>query len=200
MSLKKNISVIILAAGFSERMQKAKFLLKFNEKQSFIEKIVEEYVKFGIEDITIVLNKKGIELIKLSEITFPENIKLIINKFPEKERFYSIQIGLKNKAEKESIFLQNSDNPFVSQEILNLLFQNRLAGDVIIPSVNQKGGHPILISEKVSSAIINCQNSEYQLNKFLENFKKIKIETNDTRILLNINDSDAYNAVFKFHN
>ena len=149
-----NISVIILAAGNSSRMGKTKFLLKFDNKKNFLEKIVEEYIGFGCRNIILVLNQKGFKLLEKSNIKIDKNITTIINKYPEKERFYSIHIACKALKNTDYAFIQNADNPLINKALLNKLTNNILDFDIIVPAYKKKGGHPILISKKVIFGII----------------------------------------------
>ena len=56
----KNHSVVILAAGKSSRMGNLKFLLKYNERFTFIEKIIDTYQNYNCKEIVVVLNKEGV--------------------------------------------------------------------------------------------------------------------------------------------
>ena len=58
-------SVIILAAGDSERMGKPKQGLLFSNGKTFLEHLVSVYQRFGVKEVIIVINRK-------SHI-FPEN-------------------------------------------------------------------------------------------------------------------------------
>ncbi len=56
----KKYSAIILSAGKSSRMGVPKFSLMFDDKSTFLEKIINAYADFGCEEIIVVLNNEGV--------------------------------------------------------------------------------------------------------------------------------------------
>lgn len=186
-------SAIILSAGFSSRMKQAKFSLMYDEKRTFLEKIVEEYLIFGCNEIIVVMNYEGIKLKNKLNLSFPKNVKFVLNKYPERERFYSLQVGFKALQETEFIFMQNIDNPFVTSVLLFNIYKNKNVADYIIPSHNNKGGHPILLSEKIANSIIQEEDYNVILKSHLQNFAKHYVKIEDENILLNINTMEIYN-------
>jgi molybdenum cofactor cytidylyltransferase len=194
---KRRCSVVVLAAGFSSRMEQAKFALKYDDKKTFLEKILEEYRNFNCEEILIVLNTQGIKLLEELKLNIHKDVKIIENKHPEKERFYSLQLGLSNLIYKENIFIQNVDNPFVDQELLSLLFEQIGKADYIVPCFKGKGGHPILVSKKVRDSVVGEDNYEQNLKEFLGKFVRLKVESLNAKILHNINDYKDYSSQIK---
>jgi molybdenum cofactor cytidylyltransferase len=192
-----NVSVVILAAGFSNRMKHEKFLLMFDENKNFLEKIVSVYVDFNCLEIVVVLNSKGIELKNELDLNFPEHIKFVENKCPEKERFYSLQIGLRALNRHDFVFIQNIDNPFVNLKLLESIFCQRDKGDYIIPAFENKGGHPVLISMKTAIEIMNEKNEQMNLKDLIGITDSVRINVNDPNILLNINDYNTYYTIFQ---
>lgn len=197
MHYSSNTSVVILAAGFSSRMKQAKFALKFDDKRTFLEKIIREYDVFGCKEIIVVLNNESIALTDQLNLSFPENVKIVLNKYPERERFYSLQTGLRALEDSSYVFIQNIDNPFVDQEILTSLYEHREKADYIVPTYKGKGGHPILINQKIVNAIIKEKNFRLNLKVFLSSYSKQKFESQNENILLNFNTQEKYMLYFK---
>lgn len=190
---KKGCSVLILAAGFSSRMKEPKFALKFDDERNFLEKIIDEYLEFNCDDIVVVLNEKGILLTEELKLHFPKNVKIIKNQYPEKERFYSLQIGLMSLANSKQVFIQNVDNPFVDQDILSLVYKHADEADYIVPAYKGKGGHPILVNQNISETIITDKNYDQNLKVYLEKFVKLKVECFSKKVIININNINDYN-------
>ncbi len=188
--------VIILAAGQSKRMGEPKAFVKCNGKM-FIEYITELYLDFGAE-IIIVFNPENFEIYK--SLNTPElKTKIVINRHPEYERFYSIKLGAQKAAKANTYtFLQNIDNPFIKRETLTKLWENRSDADVIIPSYENKGGHPILMSPHTINELATFREDNFDFRQFLFKFTKKHIETTDKEILRNINSKkDLPCATFK---
>ena len=189
-------SVVILAAGFSSRMKQAKFSLMYDEQRTFLEKIVQEYLTFGCKEIIVVMNTEGIKHKKKLNLNFPGNVKFVLNEYPERERFYSLQTGLKALQNNSNAFIQNSDNPFVNQYILTKLYTHKNEGDFIVPIFKNRGGHPILMNKNIIQKISSEKKVDYNLKEYLKGFTKKYIPVNDEKVLLNINDQSTYNKLF----
>lgn len=189
-------SVVILAAGFSSRMKQAKFSLMYDEQRTFLEKMVSEYIDFACKEIIVVINAEGIELKNKLNLSFPEHVKFVLNKYPERERFYSLQTGLKALQTCSNAFIQNSDNPFVNQDVLNALYTQKDEADFIVPTYEGKGGHPILMNTNIIKKISSEIKVDYNLKEYLKGFTKKTIPVIDDKIIININDVDTYENLF----
>ncbi len=187
-----NCSVIILAAGRSNRMGKAKFALPFSVNKTFLEEIIHQYHTFGCKQIIIVLNEKGQDYIKNHRFIFPDNTLLITNKYLERGRFYSIKLGVQSIiSENTPVFIHNIDNPFVNHKVLQKLLSNNDSG-YASPAYQDKGGHPILISKHIAQQIFLDKENNIVLSEFLKKFKRKRIEVDDKNILVNINTPEDY--------
>ena len=197
MDSSKGISVVILGAGFSVRMGSEKFALKFDDTHSFLEEIVETYTAFGCDEIVVVLSQKGMALKDTLGLKLPERVMFIENEHPEKERFYSLQTGLKALENSDFVFIQNIDNPFIDKKILKQIFNVRNENAYSVPYYNEKGGHPILVPKKIIKAIMNSEHSDVKLNVFLKQFQKVKLLIGNECILYNINNVEIYEQIIK---
>ncbi len=193
----KNFSVIILAAGYSNRMGADKLFLKFDDKRNFFEKIIEEYINFGSNEIVLVLNEENSKLFENEQIIHNEKITIVKNLFPLIERFFSVQLGSRALKKSNYTFIQNIDNPFVNLDILKKLAENIENFDFIVPEYNKKGGHPILLSPKVIDNIKNEKIYKNTLKEYLSGFKQKRINVKDEIILTNINTPEDYHKLFK---
>lgn len=191
----KKTSALILAAGESSRMGIPKFMLNYDDKYTFLEKIIEQYTEFGCKEIRIVLNQQGAEVICKRESDIIDNKQIVLNSFPELEKFYSIQIGLRALVETDRIFIHPVDNPFVIPLVLSRLINNYDKGDYQVPTFKNKGGHPVLISGKIREEIIKLDNTDIIFKDFLTNFTQFRVEVEHPEILININTEADY---FKF--
>jgi molybdenum cofactor cytidylyltransferase len=200
MKAEKNVAVVILAAGNSGRMAFPKLFLKYDDDVTFIEKIISVYYSFGCRQIIMVLNQ---EVYDQYYKRFPDHrsdskFKLVLNEHPEYERFYSIQLGIAALEKTTHCFIQNVDNPFVSNVLLEQILNSVHLEDYYVPVFKGKGGHPILINEKVIKAICQTEIYDRKLNRFLQQFCRKNIETKDNAILRNINNMKDYSVYFKY--
>lgn len=191
-------SAIILAAGKSSRMGIPKFDLKFNKKLTFLEEIINCYTNFGCQEIVVLLNEKGTDYLESQSIQIPSNCTIVVNSHLEWERFYSIKLGMLQLQNSYPVFIHNVDNPFLNADVLSSLLQNHSNADYVIPVFEGRGGHPILVSNKVRTAIKNERKNDSVLSDFLKNYTKKAVRVADKKVLTNINTEAAY-IEFKAH-
>jgi len=195
-NLKMVFSVVVLAAGNSTRMGVPKFSLKFNSKHTFVEHIAQEYHHIGCKEIIVVINESGNSYIKESAFDFPENVKFVINDYPEWDRFYSVKRGLQSLSKTQPVFIVNVDNPFVNPEVIYALLNEKDNADYVHPTYKGKGGHPVLLSQRIIRNIVNEKQNQLNFREYLNNYSKKKVQVKDENILVNINTQDEYCVVF----
>ncbi len=196
----KNCSVLVLAAGRSERMGSPKHLLRYDDNHTFLEYIVEQYRGFGCGQVVVVINEEAVVLFKTG---IPEKLKdvvFVINRHPEWERFYSVQLGLQKLSGASHVFLHNVDNPYASQDVLQSLIDKNDAGDYVVPYYKGRGGHPVLLNPAVVQAIVGEQNPRRNLKDLLADFSKVTVAVNDENVLLNINTDEQYQQFVRRRN
>ncbi len=114
------ISVILLAAGQSKRMQGENKLLKKYKKKYLINHILKSLIKSKVNKIIVVL---GHENRKIKEISLKsKKITFVVNSQYLKGISTSIKCGLKKISNNNIGFLiVHADMPLVSKTILNTL-------------------------------------------------------------------------------
>ncbi len=188
---------LIPAAGFSGRMGIPKVALAFDQKRTFAEKIVESYLEAGVQQVVLVVNRKGRAALEKKQCRFDEaRVRIVLNPFPERGRFFSIQTGLKFLQDFRAVFLQNIDNPFVRPETLWQIAARYEPGSYVVPQYNGGGGHPVLLSQKIISALVSFPDKKANLRDFLHGYRKVPCPVDRDEILININSPDAYRHYF----
>lgn len=193
----KQLPVIILAAGLSSRMGVPKPFLKWDKHISLLEKIVATYSSFEAGQINIVLNPEGYKYVQHNIPQVAEYAEIIINEHPERGRFSSLKLGLQNIYDNTACYIQNTDNPFVTEELLGLMDNLTEPDTYIVPVYKGKGGHPILIGSEIIKHLLSLDDADHDLKVLLNSFKKREVETEDKNILVNINSQEDYHNYFK---
>lgn len=188
----KKTSALILAAGLSNRMGQEKFALEYSSGVTFLEQIVAQYHKFGCYKIVIVVNPKGKNLICQVTLRLPVEVVIAVNAFPERGRFSSIKTGLMNLPDEDYVFIQNVDNPEITIDLLSALQNNLNEADYTFPLYHGKGGHPVLVNNRIVKALMNENTDDLNLKHFLSRYKKIETVVDDPAVLLNINTAEEY--------
>ncbi|MBV6477718.1 MAG: Molybdenum cofactor guanylyltransferase [Ignavibacteria bacterium] len=188
---------VILSAGFSSRMKSHKAFLYFENKKTFLEKIIGTYTEAGIKNIFVVINSEIESKAKDVLSGFHRNIRirLILNESPEKGRFFSIRQGLQ-KSEGDFCFLQNIDNPFISAHLLTEMLNVVKDNSYVVPAFYEKEGHPLLLSSQIVKYLLSLTEDSHHLRKELSNFEKIKLQCMNEGILTNINSVEDYKKYF----
>jgi len=189
--------VIILAAGLSGRMGFPKPFLKWDAKSTFLEKIIAEYLSFGRGEIIVVINNEGYCRVKNEMPQIEQFAKIVVNKEPEKGRFYSIKLGLTALAEIQPCFIQNIDNPFVNFSLLAGMSKHAEPDSHVVPVYKGKRGHPVLVGTEIMKYILSLDEADRDLKELLNKFRRTEVETNDKNILMNINSMEEYRKLFK---
>ncbi|MBC8266665.1 MAG: NTP transferase domain-containing protein [Flavobacteriales bacterium] len=160
-------------------MSKHKALLRV-DGYAFHQIITKKYHNCDVEKQIIVVN---------DELAFLK--KSVVNNDYEKGRIYSLQLGLQ-EVNSDWYFIQNIDNPFVSESLINQLINCPKEAEIIQAIYKNQKGHPILISEKVKQEVLKENNYNLTLRDVFSRFEKQQIKVNDNSILININTPEDY--------
>jgi len=189
-------SALILAAGTSGRMGRLKAFLPFDKQRCFLEKIISGFLDFGVQKLVVVLNKEGIKYFEALSFAQKNRIQAVLNVYPERERFYSVQTGLKALHPDGPVFIHNVDNPFVKKADLEDLIKSIRQNAYVVPTFKNKGGHPVLLSPEIARDLVSANDYSQNLKIFLHQYTQTRVAVSDERILTNINSPKDYERSF----
>ncbi len=208
-----NIASIILAAGFSSRMQglfKPLLPLDFSwpkpKKLNALESLIQLHISCGIKSIFVVIGThqnesiiKHIEELQ-SNPSYENKIHLVQNNDAKYGMFNSVCKGLQAlKAYPKHFshfFMHPVDIALVRYCTLQKLIQAKsdFKDTVLIPSYQAKRGHPPLIPTIFIEQIL-AHNGEHGLQGVLKNFAIQEICTADSHVLLDMDTSHDYEVM-----
>jgi len=190
MTKKQKFSVIVLAAGSSKRMGSDKMFLMWHHK-SFIEHIIEGYLNTGVSEIIVVANENNLTLFNKY---FTDNLLVrgIINKYPEKGRFYSLQTGLKALKHIYPCFIHNVDNPYVEINVIEKMKKLTALKNYVVPVYNNQKGHPLLLGSYLLKKIINEKDENQNIKSYLKKYDITYCGVSSDKILININNNEDF--------
>ncbi|MFP5470267.1 MAG: NTP transferase domain-containing protein [Bacteroidia bacterium] len=189
--MKDDLDAIILAAGNSQRMGSCKFFLLMDSGLTFFENIIIQLSNFGIENIIVVTQKTHLKELKRLSKKHKISPIFITNDFPERGRFYSVQLGIKHTIQSEFSFIHNADSPFIETSVLEKLYDSREKAEVVYPIFNKKGGHPVLVNNKVKQGLIKMPVNSV-LKESLKEFKRISVDVDNELITADIDTTEDY--------
>ncbi len=192
--MKTTFGVIILAGGKSERMVYPKPFLLLNGK-TFLQNIAEEYYNSEVKESCLVINEEFSEGSWKSHFEqIKPYIKNIEKTDPIQGRFHSIKLGIKNVLRTDFVFIHNIDNPFISSTLIKKLQRHSLVDGYTQLHHQGHHGHPVLISQKIISHINGMKDNDHNLRNVLKGFPEKNVETDEVRILANLNTDKEYKS------
>ena len=155
------IAGVILAAGESKRFRPENKLLYKINGVSVLNHLLDAFLQSNIDSITIVVGFQKSEVIKItnslvSSSNIPTN--LVENQeFRTGGMSSSIIKGLNSVINSEAVLITPADIPFISINVINTLinYYRRNNPKIIIPTCDQRKGHPILISSDLYPEVLS---------------------------------------------
>ena len=191
----KKYAVIILAAGFSSRMEDFKPLLPFGGTLAIV-KLIKSAKMAGIDDITVVAGYGAEKLLPAIEA---ENIKMIVNDDFEQGMYTSVCTGVSSlQPSTEAFFVLPVDYPLVRPQVfLDLMDQyNKNQGAIIMPCYKGKNGHPPLIPSVLIPEILSYT-GENGLKEILmrHQLKWVQLDSEFQEIIMDMDTGSDYQAL-----
>lgn len=195
---KRNIGVLIIAAGYSSRMHDFKPLLPFGQ-MSALKRLIQTYQAHWIEHIYVVVGHRQADI---REVLKDENVSIVYNEDYDKGMFSSIQKGLQAMDETlMAFYMQPVDIPLIKAQTLECLYEayERERKGVIYPTFLGRKGHPPLIDMKYKAQIL-ASNGEGGLKKVLEAFvlDALHVSVCDQSVLMDMDTKEDYQNLLQY--
>jgi molybdenum cofactor cytidylyltransferase len=192
-----NMSAIILAGGYSQRMNDFKPLLPLGNS-TVVENTVKVFLNAGIQDVTVVVGHRAPELKAALDHV---KIKWVYNERFSEGMYSSVVAGVNSlRPDTEGFFLLPADMPLVKSgtvsELLKVYFEKKC--DIAYPVFNGKRGHPPFISARLFEPIL-AWNGSGGLRVLLEQYQNSAqyVEVQDEGILTDIDTPEDYSNLCK---
>lgn len=190
------LSMIILGAGKSSRMKKAKMLLPFGKK-TIIEAVTEAALHSKVSH-TIVVTGANANQITRQIKHLP--VEVAYNSDYEEGMLSSVQCGIKNCTTPDAFLILPGDQPLVQTSTINRLIEAYQKSDkgLVVPVFKGQKGHPVIINSKYKEEI-------YQLNPNIglrQLFHKNKndilfVEISSDEVLIDLDNQEDYSDALK---
>lgn len=185
------ITTILLSAGESTRFGSPKALASINNTTA-IEHIQQKLLK-SISDHVIVVLGYHHHLIQPHILTH-KNIKSVYNQEYQNGQISSIQCGLRHCVpETHAILIWPVDCPLIDITTVDTIIKEHQNNShtYIIPSFNEKRGHPPLIPKEKFSAVLNLT-PDKGLNHLYEIDTPILCPVNDAGVIKSFNTQEEF--------
>lgn len=199
----KKFGAVILAAGYSSRMNAFKPLLDIGGK-SAVQGLIDELHDADITSVTVVTghNRK-----QLASILHNSNVTEAYNDEFDKGMFSSIQKGLETARAKfaqcSGFFIIPVDCPLITSEMIKLLMQKvretNSDDEFFVLTFNGKKGHPLYVPEMYINEIISYDGPgglKGITDKYWD--KMIRIACDDEGCVLDMDTQEGYQEILEF--
>lgn len=177
------ISGIILASGFSRRMEKDKLLMEI-EGMPLVERVIKACVDSNLDEVILIYRQKAV-----LDIGKKYKIKAIYNENAILGQSESLKLGVREAKGAKAYMFFVGDQPFIKAELVNMLIDEYIKSqaDILVPFYNGKRGMPTIISSSYKDELLGItgdKGARDLVNKYIHKTKKIYIE--DERLGLDI--------------
>ncbi len=191
------MEAIILAAGYSSRANAYKMTLPLGQS-TVLEQTISKF-EGSCKKVVVVAGFQAemieVEVAKINQKnTYSFQIQLVYNEHFNQGMFSSIQKGC-SVVNAPTFFLTPGDCPLVKKETIQLLEKHK--GNVVIPSFNLKGGHPIKLSSEVAQKILETP-PESNLRMVLSGFEKEYLNVHDPGVFMDIDTPEDYQEAMNY--
>jgi molybdenum cofactor cytidylyltransferase len=189
---KGRVSAVILAAGASTRMGRAKQLLPFGES-TLLARAIENVRAANLDEIVLVL---GAAAEAIQQRPLPSLIKIVVNPAYRQGMASSLRAGLSHvDAGSAAALIVLGDQPFVQPQTLHEIIDgyHQSRAPIVIPSYQGSRGNPVLLDRSVFSEVMALEGDTGCRAIFPNHLDEIlKVEVEDPGILLDIDSPDDY--------
>jgi molybdenum cofactor cytidylyltransferase len=191
------VSALILAAGFSSRIQEFKPLMRVGEA-TMVEWVISLYKKSGVEDVRVVVGHRKDELMPVIEKL---DVSVLVNPRYLDGMFSSVLCGLNSLgADCTGCFIHPVDVPLVSQHTVGKLIDSLRAtpDNAIRPSFRNRRGHPVVVPSRFFKHITGFEQPG-GLRAALRPLQSstVTVEVDDENILYDVDTSEDYDALLR---
>ncbi|MGM0877351.1 MAG: nucleotidyltransferase family protein [Bacillota bacterium] len=193
------MEAIVLAAGYSSRANAFKMTLELGQ-MTVLEQTISKFEGLCSRVIVVAGFKEELIQEEIAKIckknAFSFQIKFVYNENFNQGMFTSIQRGC-NEVNAPTFFITPGDCPLVKNETVQLIAEHK--GNVVIPSFNYKGGHPIKLSSEVKQKILET-NPESNLRVVLGGYEKEYLNVDDQGVIMDVDTLEDYQKAIDYYN
>jgi len=192
-------SLVVLAAGKSERFGKNKMLVKVLD-EPLIRKVVKNALSSQVDEVIVVLGYMASEIEK---VLYNLPCKIVLNENFEKGMSSSVKIGVsKISKTAEAVLILPGDYPLVTAEDINRVISKfkETGASIVIASYKGKPGHPILFSKRLFKEIMKISEEEQGLKAVVRKHREeiVLAETNSPGVLMDVDTEEHFKKVIEF--
>lgn len=189
----QHIGAVVLAAGTSKRMGKAKLLLPWRDGRNILEQVIDVLSHSRLSEINIVIGPNAdymYENLRIHDLNIVHNAD-----FEKGEMLSSLKAGLRSLPQHvQAALIVLGDQPRLQPGIIFKLLTNFANSNkgIVAPIYNGKRGHPVLIHRAYWPELLSLPSGSPRdvINKYVEDTCLVPV-TNDS-VLADIDTPEDY--------
>ncbi|MFA5523829.1 MAG: molybdenum cofactor cytidylyltransferase [Tissierellales bacterium] len=189
------ITGIIMASGFSKRMNKDKLTLNLGG-MPVIERVIKAAKQSILDEIIIVYQKDSIRNIAQGYC-----IKTVFNSSPEKGQSESMKLGIKaSKPNTDAYMFIVGDQPLLNSKTINTLINifSKNHSEILVPIYNGEKGSPTIFSSVLKEKLLKTEGDKGGRNIIQSMPGKTKyVNIEDFKVGLDIDTWEEYQQLIE---
>jgi molybdenum cofactor cytidylyltransferase len=189
------VSAIVLAAGTSTRMGRAKQLLPLGGT-TVLAQTLDKVRSARVAEIILVLGASAEAIRQQLPPSLLDGLKVVVNQAYVKGMASSLHEGLAALDQRsDAALIILGDQPFIRPQTLGQIVDGyrRSRAKIVIPSYQGNRGNPVLLDRSVFSEVMALEGDVGCRAIFGNHLEAIlKVEVEDKGVLLDIDDQDDY--------
>jgi molybdenum cofactor cytidylyltransferase len=150
------IPAIVLAAGRSSRMGRAKATLPLGEGETFLTRIVRTFLEAGVDDVVVVVGHEAEAVVRaFASSGLPA--RFVVNRAYDRGQHSSLVAGLGvvDRPGVAAVLVTLVDVPLVSSATVQAVVERyrQTRAWVVRPTSGERHGHPLLIDRSLFDAL-----------------------------------------------
>ena len=196
------VSAVVLAAGASSRMGRAKQLLPLGGN-TVLAQTLKNVRAARIDEMVLVLGASAAAIRQQLPQSLLEGFKLVVNQDYGQGMATSLHAGLSAlDSRSDAALIVLGDQPFIRPQTLNQIVTGycRARASIVIPSYHGERGNPVLLDRSVFSEVMALE-GDIGCRAIFGNHlgDLLKVEVEDPGVLLDIDDQGDYDRLKQLH-
>jgi molybdenum cofactor cytidylyltransferase len=192
------VGAVILAAGTSTRMGRAKQLLPLGGS-TVLARTIDNVRSAGLVEIVLVLGASAEAIRRQLPQSLLKGLKVVVNQAYAQGMASSLREGLSAlDPQCAAALIVLGDQPLVRPQTLQQIMAgyHRSEAQIVIPSHQGKRGNPVLLGRPVFPEVMALEGDTGCRAIFVNRMDAIfKVEVEDPGILLDVDDQDDYDRL-----
>jgi molybdenum cofactor cytidylyltransferase len=188
------IAAVVLAAGESSRMGRAKALLPI-DGQTFVERIVGSLGQAGLEKIVVILGHDAAAMRQKIEYL---PVTILVNPDYKKGQLSSLQTAVRYLVADQQcsgMLVHLVDHPYIDAGLVQTLIERfKSSGQAIaVPRYHGRRGHPVIFARRLFEELLQAPEDQgAKAVVYAHRHETLELETEIEGIMLDIDTPELY--------